>query len=151
MNCKNSGSPEEKSVDMYTITTLAAANVKEILRSLLPVCRTELLMRANNFLDRTAKVAVYDRKNSGLPEEKSVNMYTIVCALINKFKLSASDRIARAAVFLQIKSNDSDKYTFVCASKIINEKRVVCLFIRQITTVKAIIRSVSSPAVKCLD
>jgi hypothetical protein len=62
-------------------------------------------------------------KNSGSPEEKkkSVDMYTIVCASIDKFKLSALDRIAQAAVFLQIKSNDDDKYTFVCASKIINE------------------------------
>jgi hypothetical protein len=62
-------------------------------------------------------------KNSGSPEEKKFfDMYTIVCASIDKLnKLSALDRIARAAVFLQIKSNDSDKYTFVCVSKIVNE------------------------------
>jgi hypothetical protein len=73
MNCKNSGSPEEKkkSVEMYTIVCVSID--KEILRSLLPVRRTELLMRANNVLDRTAKVAVYDRINMSSPAVKCLD------------------------------------------------------------------------------
>jgi hypothetical protein len=78
-NCKNSGLPEEKkkSVDMYTIVCASIDKLTalaEILhaRSLLPVRRTELLMCANNVLDRTAKVAVYDRVKSS-PAKKCLD------------------------------------------------------------------------------
>jgi hypothetical protein len=100
-------------------------------------------------------------------------MYTIVCASIDKLtvlaaandnKLSALDRIAQAAVFLQIKTNDSDKYTFVCASKIVNEISCSLLPVRRTEllmranndldrTLKVAVydRVKSSPAEKCQD
>jgi hypothetical protein len=95
-----------------------------------------------------------------------------VCALINKLtalaaanvnKLSALDRITRAAVFLHVKSNDSDKYTLVCALKIIEIShsllpvRCTELLMRANNlldrTAKVAVYDCikSSPAKKCLD